>query len=1168
MKNLMTRRSNLQTNLIRSKRTILAAALIALLTLLSGALQLAMAAPLGPPIALPDDALDQPPGQAVVIDVLANDIDTDNDLNPASVRILDPANLSQQLTQLIVPGEGIWRVNTDTGVIVFTPCIQAGAPDVSCTALFRGDPWPIEYIVKDAAGRRSNPAIVTITIDNGASVRPLINDDQATTERNQPVRIAVLANDIDPDGSMDPASVAVVGSANNGGTAKNADGTITYTPDGGFTGPDQFSYRACNTDRPIPQCDTAQVSITVTPPGSNQQPIAINDAPPPISINQVIGIDVLANDSDPDGELDKNSVAIIASPAHGSASVTGDGSGTITYTPATGYSGTDQLTYRVCDLAADPLCDEAIVFLTILTATNQLPVALDDAAGTLASQAITIAVLANDLDPDGTLDLASLKILTPPPSGQALPDSGSIVYTPVDGFEGQATFLYEVCDTGEPPACDSATVTVTVIVTDATNEAYAFDDALYVRAGETVSGNVLTNDLDPESDGWQAPLVLDEPQEGAVDLRVDGSFNYVADPNFTGSDNWRYQVCDLGTPEACTTATVFMTVAAPNLRPIARDDAAHTLIDAAVTGNVLTNDRDPDNDALAVTVAPVVAPTAGFVILTPGGQFTYTPGFEYTGKDRFTYEVCDPGGLCATARATIDVRGLNMANAAPYAQPDRSAARPGSTINIPVLANDGDLDGVVEPASVSLITPPANGGAAVTQEGTIAYTSVAGFRGEDRLAYRVCDNGAPVLCTQTDVRIDVTAAGANTTYAFADAAWGRNGEVLSGNVLVNDVDLEGDIQRASTPPLVGPVHGQLTLNPDGTYSYTPNASFAGTDTFTYQVCDDQQPAACATAVVLLNVFPPNLGWDFGDAASYPTALNENGPRHALLAGLSLGSVVDAEANGVPDGRSLSDDMTELDDEAVIAAYPAYAGDSQYELEVAVTNSSPYPAQLAGWIDWNVNFSFDDAGERSLPALSGAGLTSNGATDDTFATANIPAGFQGVVTMTWRDFAIPAAQSPAKQVRLRLAADLPGSSAFFSLAGPGVRGPATGGAVVDSLGAIATQRVVVAYFSAQPTRNQEVLFEWATTLEQGVAGFNIMAERSGDLVPVNASMIASSVINSASTTAYQYQAVAEGDSFYLQVVMQSGETYLEGPVRLGDVPSAIWGKQLYLPQISQ
>ena len=281
------------------------------------------ARPFGPPIAVPDDALNQPPGQPVVINVLANDIDTDNDINPASVRILDPANLSQQLTQLIVPGEGIWRVNTDTGVIVFTPCIQAGTPDASCTALFRGDPWPIEYIVKDAAGRQSNPAIVTITVDNGAAVRPIINDDQATTERNQPVRIAVLANDIDPDGSMDPASVAVVGSANNGGTVKNADGTITYTPDGGFTGPDQFSYRACNTDstdspmRHGPGLDYGDAAWK-QPAANRHQRRTTADFH-----NQAIGIDVLANDSDPDGELDKNSVVIIARPAHGNASADG-----------------------------------------------------------------------------------------------------------------------------------------------------------------------------------------------------------------------------------------------------------------------------------------------------------------------------------------------------------------------------------------------------------------------------------------------------------------------------------------------------------------------------------------------------------------------------------------------------------------------------------------------------------------------------------------------------------------------------------------------------------------------------------------------------------------------------------------------------------------------------
>ena len=122
-----------------------------------------------------------------------------------------------------------------------------------------------------------------------------------------------------------------------------------------------------------------------------------------------------------------------------------------------------------------------------------------------------------------------------------------------------------------------------------------------MRAGESVTGNVLSNDLDPEGDGWQAPVVMTPPAHGTVELGAEGTFTYTAALEFIGSDPWTYQVCDLGEPEACAEADVLITVAPPNGRPVAGDDWAVTRVNTPVSGNLLANDMDPDGSVLTVT---------------------------------------------------------------------------------------------------------------------------------------------------------------------------------------------------------------------------------------------------------------------------------------------------------------------------------------------------------------------------------------------------------------------------------------------------------------------------------------------------------------------------------------------------------------------------------------
>ncbi len=112
-------------------------------------------------------------------------------------------------------------------------------------------------------------------------------------------------------------------------------------------------------------------------------------------------------------------------------------------------------------------------------------------------------------------------------------------------------------------------------------------------------------------------------------------------------------------------------------------------------------------------------------------------------------------------------------------------------------------------------------------------------------------------------------------------------------------------------------------------------------------------------------------------------------------------------------------------------------------------------------------------------------------------------------------------------------------------------------MIDTLAPISTQRVLVDSFTAVPTAgsaaDNSIDFAWITALEDGVEGFNILVEREGELVAVNNELIPSKVTSSTTATDYAHTATSTGDTFYLQIVMLSGETFLHGPARLSLVP---------------
>jgi hypothetical protein len=144
----------------------------------------------------------------------------------------------------------------------------------------------------------------------------------------------------------------------------NGDGTITYTPDPGFSGTDSFTYQVCD---PEAACDAATVTITVS--SGNQPPVARNDRATTDEDTSVV-VNALANDDDPDDGLDPTSVQITAAPANGSVSVN-PATGAITYTPDPGFWGTDSYSYQVCDLSG--ACDTAVDTIRVRQAGSPSP---------------------------------------------------------------------------------------------------------------------------------------------------------------------------------------------------------------------------------------------------------------------------------------------------------------------------------------------------------------------------------------------------------------------------------------------------------------------------------------------------------------------------------------------------------------------------------------------------------------------------------------------------------------------------------------------------------------------------------------------------------------------------------------------------------------------------
>ncbi|WP_298371352.1 Ig-like domain-containing protein, partial [uncultured Lutibacter sp.] len=191
----------------------------------------------------------------------------------------------------------------------------------------------------------------------------------------------------------------------------------------------------------------------------------------------------------------------------------------------------------------------------------------------------------------------------------------------------------------------------------------------------------------------------------------------------------------------------------------------------------------------------------------------------------------------------------------PVANDDTAMTALDTPVEGNLLTNDFDLDGDNIILNTTPITNPENGLVVINLDGTYTYTPNSGFVGLDSFIYEICDDGVPSMCDTAVVYIIVMPENGNTndTYANDDAYNGDSGLAITGNVLDNDFDPEGDIQTVNTTPVVGVTNGIVVLNSNGTFNYTPTLGFTGTDSFVYEVCDNGSPIVCDQATVVITI---------------------------------------------------------------------------------------------------------------------------------------------------------------------------------------------------------------------------------------------------------------------------------------------------------------------------
>ncbi len=801
----------------------------------------------------------------------------------------------------------------------------------------------ISISVSDVRGSTTSTTTVDITLANDQVVAVDDTLDLSVFGLDEdyafsvpfPGPFSVLANDLDPDGDslvVDNPFSNVLGAhgaritlALNGDSLYDMTGANFNFLADGETFTDSVSYRVSDGNGTT---DTAVASFVIT--GRNDTPAAalytgnaFEDGPP-----VVIG-NVLDVATDPDTS-DILSVSGMDDSGLAGGSVVNNGDGTFLFNPGVdfqdlGVGETRDVLFDYTITDSNGGFSTQTITVTI-TGVNDGPTPVPDSFTTDEETPLTTGnVLINDSDIDngssssvsGFDTIGTLGLVTNNGDDTFNYDpNGQFEYLAI-GESATDTFDYTVSD--EHGA--TATATVTVTVTGVNDPVSATDDSGvgFTTDEDTVvfTSDVRDNDSDPDDNDQLRVYMhaipgtfvgnLIRTTGGVYQYNPLSGYEYLAEGE-SAMQTFSYGILDDN--GSFDSATVTLTITGVNDAPVAFDDGGwntneDTVLSINAANGVLDNDTDVDtSDVLSAVPDTLVSTLGASVLLNADGSFSYDPssatalqslGAGSSATDTFQYTVQDGKGGSDTATAYITVAGVNDSPTAV----DDTGYRTDEETPIPafapvsVLLNDFDRD-IGDSILITSYTPISAFGATVLAhvDGTFSYDPSGSLslnslaEGESRMdtfLYRISDSHGAT----DDGYVSILVAGVNDAPAAVDDSSSTDeATTVTFSVLSNDSDDDAtDVLSVSSVDTTGTV-GQVTLNPDGTFTYDPNGRFEHlrqgaqtTDTFTYTISDGNGGNSTASVVVTINGLNelPGANDDAGYSTDEDTSLTVADP---------------------------------------------------------------------------------------------------------------------------------------------------------------------------------------------------------------------------------------------------------------------------------------------------
>ncbi|WP_139125363.1 tandem-95 repeat protein, partial [Vibrio parahaemolyticus] len=689
------------------------------------------------------------------------------------------------------PANGTVSVNPD-GSVTYTPNDNYHGTD------------SFTYIV--TSGGVSESAIVEVNV-TPANDAPVAKDDIATTQEDTAVTIDVLPNDTDVDG--DKLSIESVSVPKEQGTVEVVDGKLVFTPAENFNGDAEITYTV--TDGAL--TDQATVKVTVN---------AVNDTP---VVESNIADQTLAEDFTP-YTIDLNTAFSDVDNVDGELtfSVSGNSNiqvaivnGIATITPTADWNGSETLTFTATDPSGESVSQP--VNFTVAPVADIVA----DKATVVEDTPTIIKVLGNDtFEDDGKV--VSLDTNNGPANGTvSVNPDGSVTYTPNDNYVGKDTFTYIVTSGGV-----SESTTVNVDVTPVNDAPVAKDDTATTQEDTAVTIDVLPNDTDVDGDKLSIQSASVPEAQGKVEI-VDGKLVFTPAENFNGDAEITYTVTD---GELTDAAKVTVTVNPVNDAPTIKVDAVESITEDAVSTDTVVatltvRDTDTPEDQLTVSLENN---SNGYFVLVGNEVKLTQAGVDAVNNDELNLKdltisasVSDGVNPTANDSDSLIVKRVNDAPTVENAIADQELSEDFATYTIDLNDAFKDSDSALN-FSVS-----GNSNVLVSIENGIATISpTADWNGSETLTFTATDPSGESISQTVNFTV------APVADIVADKATVVEDTPTIIKVLGNDT-FEDDGKVVSLDTNNGPANGTVSVNPDGSVTYTPNDNYVGKDTFTYIV---------------------------------------------------------------------------------------------------------------------------------------------------------------------------------------------------------------------------------------------------------------------------------------------------------------------------------------------